>query len=101
MRDGSGTAGYGLYWRTWGLLLLVTVLMVMVDEAPLARPVIVSLMLAAMLTKAALIAANFMHLRFERLALTVMIVLGLLVNGAILFALIVPDAVRLAATSRP
>lgn len=95
--SGEGqTMGYGLYWRTWGALLLITLLMVVLDEAPFARPALVAVMLGAMLSKAALIAGHFMHLRFERLALTVMIVLGLLVNGALLFVLIVPDAVRLA-----
>lgn len=101
MQARVATAHYGLYWRTWGALLIVTLLMVAVDHAPLARPLLVGVMLGAMLTKAALIAAHFMHLRFERLALTVMIVTGLLVNGAILFVLIVPDAVRLAALATP
>jgi caa(3)-type oxidase subunit IV len=101
MRERHGAAGYGLYWRTWGVLLVLTLLMVAIDEAPLARPLLVASMLGAMLTKAALIGAHFMHLRFERLVLTGMIVVGLLVNGAVLFGLIAPDAVRLAAMSRP
>jgi cytochrome c oxidase subunit IV len=52
-------------------------------------------MLLAMMTKAAIIAGNFMHLRSERLPLVMTVVVGLLVVGAILFALIAPDAVRI------
>lgn len=52
-------------------------------------------MLAAMLTKATLIGANFMHLRFERWPLVLTVVVGLLVMATILFVLIAPDAVRI------
>ena len=51
-----------------------------------------------MLVKASIIAANFMHMRFERIALAWMVVIGLLINGAILFGLIVPDALRAVAS---
>jgi hypothetical protein len=36
-----------------------------------------------------------MHLRSERLPLTVMVIVGLLVTGTLLFVLIAPDAVRI------
>ena len=52
-------------------------------------------MLAAMLTKASIIGANFMHLRTERLPLVVTVVIGLLLTGTILFVLIAPDALRI------
>ena len=48
-----------------------------------------------MLTKASIIGANFMHLRSERLPLVLTVVVGLLVTGLILFALIAPDAARI------
>ena len=41
------------------------------------------------------IAANFMHLRFERASLVVTVVVGLLVTGAILYILIAPEAARI------
>ena len=83
------------YWVTWGVLLVLTLLMLLLDQAPLPRLLFVVTMLAAMLVKATLIAGTFMHLGSERVALVLMIVVGLFINGAILFGLIVPDAVRI------
>ena len=83
------------YWMTWGVLLVLTLVMLGLDQAPLPRLLFVVVMLAAMLTKATLIAGTFMHLRAERAAFVLMIVVGLLVNRAILFGLILPDAMRI------
>jgi cytochrome c oxidase subunit IV len=83
------------YWATWSALLALTLMMLWLDQAPMSRPLFVLVMLVAMRTKATLIAGTFMHLRFERVALVLMIVVGLLVNGEILFGLIVPDAIRI------
>ena len=52
-------------------------------------------MVAAMLTKASIIGGNFMHLKFERSGLVLTVIVGLVVTGAILYVLIVPDAVRI------
>jgi caa(3)-type oxidase subunit IV len=86
---------YRTYWNAWGVLLALTLTMVALDQSPLPRAVLVAVMLSAMLAKATLIAAYFMHLRFERWPLVVAIVLGLPINAAILYILIVPDARRL------
>lgn len=83
------------YWVTWGILLGFTLLMIGLDQAPMARPLFVVVMLAAMLIKATLIAGTFMHLRAERVAFVLMIFVGLFVMGGILFGLIVPDAFRI------
>jgi hypothetical protein len=37
-----------------------------------------------------------MQLRFERLPLALMVIVGLLVTGVMLFVLIAPDAIRIA-----
>jgi cytochrome c oxidase subunit IV len=89
-----------LYGATWAGLLALTLVMLLVDSAPLPRGVFVTVLLAAMLLKAALIGAIFMHLRFERWTLTAMVIVGLLVTAVVLFVLIAPDAVRIAAMSR-
>ena len=91
---GGGTTGY---WVTWGILLALTVVMLVVDSAPLPKVVFLVVVLAAMLTKAAFIGANFMHLRFERWSLALMVVVGLLFTAAFLFLLIAPDALRIRA----
>lgn len=83
------------YWIVWGVLLALTLTMVILDQAPLPRTTFVLLMLGAMLAKATMIAAYFMHLRFERWPLVLGIVLGLPINAAILYLLIVPDALRI------
>jgi cytochrome c oxidase subunit IV len=84
-----------IYWITWGILLVFTVVMVWADAASIPRLAFVVFMIAAMLTKASIISANFMHLRFERAGIVATVIVGLLVTGTILYALIVPDAVRI------
>jgi len=83
------------YWITWSVLLVFTVVMLWADSASLPRMAFVVFMVAAMLTKASIIGANFMHLKAERLPLVMTVVVGLLVTGTILYVLIVPDAVRI------
>ena len=83
------------YWITWAVLLVFTVTMLWADGASLPRTAFVVFMVVAMLTKASIIAANFMHLRAERLTLVLTVVVGLLVTASILFLLISPDAVRI------
>jgi cytochrome c oxidase subunit IV len=83
------------YWITWLILLAFTVVMLWADSASLPRTAFVVFMVVAMLTKASIIGANFMHLRFERATLVLTVVVGLLVTGGILYALIAPDAARI------
>jgi len=83
------------YWITWSVLLVFTVVMLWADTASLPRAAFVVFMLAAMLTKASIIGANFMHLKSERTPLILTVVVGLLVTGGILYVLIVPDAARI------
>ncbi len=83
------------YWITWGVLLVFTVLMLWADSASLPRVAFVVFMLLAMLTKASIIGANFMHLKSERAPLIMTVVVGLLMTGAILYVLIMPDALRI------
>ncbi len=84
-----------VYWITWGALLVITLLMLLLDGAALSRTPFLVLMLGAMAVKATLIAGNFMHLRFERAGLILTVVVGLFVCGLVLYALIAPDAVRI------
>jgi len=83
------------YWITWSVLLAFTVVMLWADAVSLPRTAFVVFMVAAMLTKASIIGANFMHLKSERVPLITTVVVGLLVTGAILYVLIAPDAVRI------
>ena len=89
------TTSLKTYWVTWSVLLVLTLIMLVLDQTPMSRLLFVLVMVAAMLTKATLIAGTFMHLRFERVAFVLMIVVGLFINGVILYGLIVPDAIRI------
>lgn len=84
-----------VYWITWFVLLMFTVAMLWADSVSIPRVAFVALMLGAMLTKASIIGANFMHLRHEHPALVLTVVAGLLVCGGVLFVLIAPDAARI------
>ena len=83
------------YWITWGVLLVVTVAMLWADTATIPRLAFVVFMVAAMLTKASIIGANFMHLRAERAGIVLTVVVGLIVTAVVLFVLIAPDATRI------
>ena len=83
------------YWMTWSVLLVFTLVMLWADSASIPRLAFVVFMVAAMLTKASIIGGNFMHLKSERAGLVLTVVVGLLVTGAVLYVLIVPDAVRI------
>jgi cytochrome c oxidase subunit IV len=83
------------YWITWSVLLVFTVVMLWADSASLPRQAFVVFMVIAMLTKASIISANFMHLKVERAPLILTVVIGLLGSGTVLWLLISPDAARI------
>lgn len=85
---------YRLYWIIWGVLLVLTLLMMVVGSATIPKAILVGGLLVAMLVKASLIGGYFMHLRFERPALVISVAAGLLATAAVLFFLIAPDGVR-------
>lgn len=87
-------ASYKTYWYTWGVLLILTMVMLFIGSAGFGKGWIVLLLLAAMLAKATLILGNFMHLRFEKVALILTVVIGIVFTALALFFGIAPDGVR-------
>jgi len=83
------------YWQIWAMLLALTMVMLLLDQVTMPRPLFVTIMVAAMLTKASLIAAFFMHLRYEHPFLRATFIVGLVINATFMFALFIPDAVRI------
>ena len=79
------------YWMVALGLLILTVVELAVASAPIPKFAIVISLCAMALAKAALVAAYFMHLKFEKYALMV-IVLSPLLLSAILYIGLVPDA---------
>ncbi|MDR5694419.1 MAG: cytochrome C oxidase subunit IV family protein [Armatimonadota bacterium] len=92
--EGAGHGGYKIYILTWFWLLVITALEVSITLVHMPKMLMASLLILLALMKVALIAAYFMHLRFERLSL-VYVAVTPLVFAAILFFALVPDATRL------
>ena len=76
----------GVFW--W--LLALTIIEIAVIYLPIARLAIVILLVGMALTKAVLVALYFMHLKFERMTLSV-IALTPLILCIFLILMLVPD----------
>ena len=88
-------SSYGRFWKTWGILLALTSIMVFVDVMQMPRLVLLVVLLAAMLAKASLIAGRFMDLEHETIAVGISVAFSLLFFGAILYALMAPDSLAI------
>ena len=86
---------YRTYWIAWVVLLGLTTTMFGAEAAPLPHAVTVGVVLCAMSVKVGLIGAWYMHLRYERLALVLSVVVGTLATAAALFFLLVPDGISM------
>lgn len=93
MAQGHQVSGYRIYWIVWSILLIVTVGMMFLGTTALTTALVLVLV-AGMLLKASLIGGYFMHLRFERASLIVIVAVGILATAGILFFLIAPDGLR-------
>jgi len=93
MSETHRASGYRIYWIVWFILLVVTVGMMFLGTTALTR-ILILVLLAGMLLKASLIGGYFMHLRFERPILVVIVAVGILATAGVLFFLIAPDGVR-------
>lgn len=89
------------YWKVWGVLLALTLVMLVVDGSSLGRNLLIGVIILAMLIKATLIAGYFMHLRYEHVAIGLTVIVCLFLLGAFLYLLILPDAHRIAAMGQP
>ena len=90
---------YRIYWVTWIILLVITLSMLAAEAFHLPRFFLVLFLLAFMTVKAVMIAGNFMHLRYERRNLAVMVGTGLIVTSLILFFYIAPESASVLAKS--
>lgn len=91
----AGHASYRVYWIAWTLLLALTLLMLVVEEFQLPLAVTVLVLVGGMLVKATVIGGWFMHLRYERPALVLTVVIGTLATAAALFVLLIPDGMAM------
>jgi caa(3)-type oxidase subunit IV len=88
---GSGNP-YKIYYITWAILLVITVLMLAAEKFHMPRWFLLLFLLGFMAVKAVMIAGNFMHLKFENRHLAAVVAVGLVVTSLILYAFITPEA---------
>jgi len=79
------------YMAIFVWLFVLTVIEIGVIYTPFQKVVIVILLISLAVSKASLVAAYFMHLRFERRTLSLIAVTPLLI-GALLVFLLIPDS---------
>jgi len=80
------------YWMVWLALAVLTAVELLVARAPGPKAFVVFSLCALALAKAALVALYFMHLKFEKYAL-ILIVMSPLLLSAIMYIGLVPDAI--------
>jgi len=97
MTDQAQPSPYRIYWITWAILLVITVLMLASESFHMPRWFLVLFLLAFMGVKAAMIGGNFMHLRYEHRRISIMVATGILVTSLILLAFITPETVNVKA----
>jgi cytochrome c oxidase subunit 4 len=88
----DGTPWYRTYIVVWVWLLVITVIEIAAVQVGLARLLLIGVLMSLSLLKAALIAGYFMHLRYERLNLVLLVLIPLIL-AVILFTGVVPDAI--------
>jgi len=79
--------GYGIYWIIWGVLLVLTFVMISIGEANISYLIKGALLLVGAAAKALLIIFYFMHLRLEKAGLAVIVLVGIFLTGFLMFAL--------------
>ena len=86
---------YRSYWVVWGILLFLTGAMLFAEVTSFPRLLVAYLLLFAMASKALLIGAQFMHLRFEKPGLVWAVAGTVFFLGLFLFILISFDGLRI------
>ena len=86
---------YRIYWITWVILLMITVGMLAAEEFHMPKWFLLFFLLTFMAVKAVIIAGNFMHLRFERRNLAVMVGAGIVVTSLILYTYVSQETARI------
>ena len=92
MSDTSHEKPYRVYWVTWAILLVITVSMLGAELMHLPRWFLIVFLVSFMMVKALMIGGNFMHLRYEKGNLALMVFAGIMVTSLILFAFITPES---------
>ena len=87
--------GNRLYLTVWAGLLVLTVVEVVLAYLALSVTTMLVTLLGLSIFKAALIMAYFMHLRFERVSLTLTLIPMLILCIFLIVVFFMPDSMRL------
>ena len=88
-----GTHSNRLYLTVWTGLLVLTIIEVALAYMSLSVVLMLVLLIGFSLLKTALIVAYFMHLRFEKLSLTLTLIPALVICIILMF-IVFPDSLR-------
>lgn len=87
MSEGTTGHGYKLYWMIWGVLLFFTVSMILIGESSMSTGPRALLLLLGSMVKASLIIFFFMHLRYEKSGLIIIVLVGIFFTSILMFSL--------------
>jgi cytochrome c oxidase subunit 4 len=91
----SASHGYKGYWMIWVVLLVATVTMIFIGESQMSTALQVVLLLMGSSIKATLIIFFYMHLRFEKMGLTMIVMVGIFVTSLLMFAIPAYDGTQI------
>ncbi|MEE8462451.1 MAG: cytochrome C oxidase subunit IV family protein [Acidobacteriota bacterium] len=89
-----GSHSNRLYLTVWSGLVVLTIAEVILAYIALSAGLMLTLLISFSLIKTALIVAYFMHLRFEKLSLTLTLIPALVICIILMF-IVFPDSLRL------
>ena len=93
--EGHSVGSAKLFSKVWVWLLLLTALEVFLAYERLAVVLMLTILVGLSLIKSALIIAYFMHLRFERLGLFLIVIPSMVFCICMMLIMFFPDSVRL------
>lgn len=93
--EGHDVGSTKLFAWVWGWLLLLTALEVFLAYERLPVHIMLTILVGLSLIKSALIMSYFMHLRFERLGLFLILVPAMVFCICMMLIMFFPDSVRL------
>ncbi len=93
--EGNEVGSTKLFTWVWGWLLLLTAVEVFLAYERLPVNIMLTILVGLSLIKSALIMSYFMHLRFERLGLFLILVPALVFCICMMLIMFFPDSVRL------
>jgi len=88
-------SSYKSYWILWIILLTVTVTMIFIGESDMSHVPQAILLLIGSSIKATLIIFFYMHLRFEKMGLVTIVLVGIFVTGILMFMIPAYDATHI------